>query len=1168
MNTHLQAWAKGNFLQDPPQMNPNIRAIEVNIEEGQEWEGSFSLEIMDGREAEVFVSTTLFGLSLSQQRFFGNQITIPYKFYEKGLKPGESREGFLVLVSQAGERKIPVRVICKSKDCQSSLGRIHTLKELTELAKEFPIEAFRIFCGKEFPHIFLREDPKALLLYHGLTQGRPTEHDMEQFLIGLGYKDPIRISLNQYQCQFSSLNHSVKDRIMVQKTGWGYIKAEINVDADFLVLEKKQLGEQDFNGSVYGLEYIVDISKLHYGYNFGRIQIKTEYQTEVCQVSVYKEGKDRIQKEDRRRLRQNYIALEQGYIDFRLHKIQKEDWIAKSMRLTEEMRELQPKDLFPALFESQLLFIKGEEEESKKRLEEVEKLLKKADSPTLRAYQLYLSTFFQEDAEYPKTVIEKIKKLYQRNSNSWFILWTLLYLETDYDYNPHLKWKQLKKQFITEGCRSKVMYFEALALLRKEPGLLKSIGRFELQVLYWAVKEKAVSEEMASQLAALIHKEKEDHPFIYRILTMCATQYPSDEMTGAVCHYLIKNNRYGKKWVSWYEKAVERHLKITQIYEFYLMSLPRENKFPIPREMLMYFAYNNTMSDRDKSFLYANVLTYYKEDLDIYGIYKEAISDFLIDQILKEQINENLAVLYNTCLTPGIVNSDTAPALARIGLIHKITCNEEKIQKIHVVHRQMANSISGNVIQGRTYLPIYREEYCLIFQDGQGRNFEKNIDVTVEKLFLREDILEACRQYEIKDLGFQVHFMDYRNMNRLEGVRISYRPVVIQNLLQKSKHSDEMLSVNELCEIDGAILDTRSRALLIERLIEHSRYTKAYEHICTYGCEGVETVALVKLCSIMIRQKQYEQDRQLLFFCMNTFFRGKYNQTMLEYLVEGMQGTVFELVRLWISARGFQLETSGLEETLIQQMIETNTVFEGHEEVFRHYYKQSPREWIVMAYLSYFSYQYFIHKWELSEDIVTYIKKARQTYSDISDICKFALLYYYSEKKEWTDSEYEMVNGYLEEMVSRQIGFGFFGRYPEALQKQFQFQDKIYLEFQTNPGSSVVLHMRIDQDGTSPKEYEQYTMQEVYPGYFVKECVLFLDESICCYVEELRSNGEIRKTEPAIVKNEIKDRDRKDRFGWLNQMLQAKKEKDLSLEEMVKAYSEQDALVRRLFRIR
>ena len=82
---------------------------------------------------------------------------------------------------------------------------------------------------------------------------------------------------------------------------------------------------------------------------------------------------------------------------------------------------------------------------------------------------------------------------------------------------------------------------------------------------------------------------------------------------------MIRMGMTGDNCFEIYEKGVLRGLRITRLYEFYIASMPKNIERQLPKIVLMYFAYDNILSDSDKAFLYANIVTgrdsYYKNCL-------------------------------------------------------------------------------------------------------------------------------------------------------------------------------------------------------------------------------------------------------------------------------------------------------------------------------------------------------------------------------------------------------------------------------------------------------------------------------------------------------------------------------------------------------------------------
>lgn len=68
-------------------------------------------------------------------------------------------------------------------------------------------------------------------------------------------------------------------------------------------------------------------------------------------------------------------------------------------------------------------------------------------------------------------------------------------------------------------------------------------------------------------------RKKEYHPFLYHILEACYEVKPDDEMLTAVLGYLIRSQCFGAKYHHWYELGIEREIRITSLYEAYLLSL-------------------------------------------------------------------------------------------------------------------------------------------------------------------------------------------------------------------------------------------------------------------------------------------------------------------------------------------------------------------------------------------------------------------------------------------------------------------------------------------------------------------------------------------------------------------------------------------------------------------
>mgnify|MGYP000049010386 CR=1 FL=1 len=67
----------------------------------------------------------------------------------------------------------------------------------------------------------------------------------------------MKLHLEQENLEIYEVQSSLMDTVRVRRSGWGYLKASVTVEGDFLEVEKKSIRDEDFIGSVYELQYII-----------------------------------------------------------------------------------------------------------------------------------------------------------------------------------------------------------------------------------------------------------------------------------------------------------------------------------------------------------------------------------------------------------------------------------------------------------------------------------------------------------------------------------------------------------------------------------------------------------------------------------------------------------------------------------------------------------------------------------------------------------------------------------------------------------------------------------------------------------------------------------------------------------------------------------------------
>lgn len=128
-----------------------------------------------------------------------------------------------------------------------------------------------------------------------------------------------------------------------------------------------------------------------------------------------------------------------------------------------------------------------------------------------------------------------------------------------------------------------------------------------------------VTPEDASRLAELILKSRQPTGAQFERLKHAYHKFGGKEMLSGICSILIKNGRTDEESFFWYKRGVQMELKITNLYEYFMLSVPSDYREPLPKNLLLYFLMENTLNSTQKAFLYANVLRYQEDTSPFIG---------------------------------------------------------------------------------------------------------------------------------------------------------------------------------------------------------------------------------------------------------------------------------------------------------------------------------------------------------------------------------------------------------------------------------------------------------------------------------------------------------------------------------------------------------------------
>lgn len=657
--------------------------------------------------------------------------------------------------------------------------------------------------------------------------------------------------------------------------------------------------------------------------------------------------------------------------------------------------------------------------------------------------------------------------------------WRMLCMIVDIDpeyKNLSRRLAVLEKQFF-QGARQVMFYLQAFKCFREDPSSLKKLGVFEIQVLHFAAKYKLFTKELALYTANLASQQKRFDRHLYHVLEKTYAMYEDPMILTAICTLLIKGNQMHPACFRWYQKAVEEDLKIVQLYEYYMMTID-ENKIkgPLPRSICLYFMHGNTLNYKKAALLYANIIQYQEESSDIYIHYRESIERFAWEQLDKRHVNESLRIIYKRFCTENEMTKDRILAMRDVCHAYEVRTKVPGMKDVIIIEKDGEIGQRVPCQDGRAQIFLYDKESRIIWESINGRHYADSIPYDTTRLF------------------YELRFMD-----------------MCKNLIPETKKEDEDAKEAEL----------------------------TFGNIRLHGFGAFEEQDIFKLCSKKIREEGYEEDDFLLYLCFELFKRGQYDKTILTYLANYYCGATKDMKRIWHVAQDYEINTYKLAERIITQMVFSEDMF-AEEEIFVNYYEGNVYFRLKQAYLAYVSREYVLRDRHVSISIFQIMAKEYQNGSHLPDICKIALLKYYSQR-ECELSQEAMLRKFLRQLCEKQIIFPFYLNFKESWLREVMLYDKTIIAYRAEEGSKVMLEYQIRKGDRERLDYQKEILVPVYENIYVKSFILYEEEGLRYFFRETKRDGSIHTTEKQYyrIEKEVSDYGE---YGRLNDMTALTKE--------------------------
>ncbi|MFG6328657.1 MAG: hypothetical protein K1W06_04175 [Lachnospiraceae bacterium] len=1186
MKEKIDEAANGIFKNGPAELVLTPPSLKLETDSGGQCAGSFVASNSKNRQMKGIVCTSSHYIRLEQVSFQGETATIQFYFDGTNFMPGEVAKGTILVITDCGTARVRFTVNVNVPSCTVSSGKIKDLFHFTNLARENSTEAVQLFRNKHFEEVFLYRDNSNIALYRGLISSTSKGLAMEEFLIAIHKKLPIMLTVNQTSFEYKNCHEKFTDEIIITKDNWGFGEFHINSDADFIIPEHKIIWADNFIGRTFKLSFMADPSKMASGNNYARIKITSVRQTIEIEITAIKPGIRHEVVIKQLALQKKYYNLTKLYLDFSMDRIDTEEYISSVEKIVAGVPSMDL-DIEAELYKIHLGIIGMQEDVIESGFERLAPLVKEIYRQDTRLYcaYLYLKGLWASNSHERDECIKKIRKCYEEKEYSWQVLWFLFYL--DREYEPDRVKLESIYGHIKAGCHSPVLYLEVCNILNDTPDKLAELNMEVVLCLHWGCINDYLEKELVLRYTYLASRLKSYSKLVLSDLCKFYEKYNDDEILVAICSTFMKGQMTSPEAFKWYAMGIDKNLKLTDLYEYYMYSLDETQEIHLKQSVLLYFLYDNHLTASKKAMLYAYIIKNKEQIPDTYNAYMNNIEEFCFAQLHQGRISKNLAIIYEECINEDKITDNVAAELPKVMFSHEILCNNPDITGVYVRHRELKEEEFVPLVHGRAVVHIFTEQSHVFLADGLDNRYIMSIDYTANKLLNLDHLASRCFERNKRDTGLLLYLYDradhlhqtgtsamevHRAVINIQGLSdYQHRKVFVALVKYYFDNFEGQLLDECLASMDWDDVSSSERAQFIEYCAVRHCYGKAMEGILKYGYDKIPGKRLLQISSHTFEESADTENVYLVRLAWHIFNTGKFDENVLKYLCRYFIDGIYEETKVWQAARGFGIECKDFEERIIAQMVFTEEISPEAYNIFYSYYEGGDNKRLVKAFLKVIAYKYLIKNWLIPNDMFKYFYNEVRTQENM--ICLIAVLKYLSQKKKLTEEETSFADYNVNMLYEKNIVFSFFKDFIGKFSLPIHIMDAQYVEYIAEPGCEVKIHYLISQgqkiqSSDSGEEFITETMRDVFEGIRVKEFVLFQDELLQYYISETDGNGERITRSVSVHFDESMDDAREgSRYHTLNTMMIAKEmHDDATLIDLMEEYARERENVKRLFK--
>lgn len=1184
MKEKINQYAKGIFEYSRPELCLTPQTLDFSVAAGEYYKGSFTIENEEGSMIKGMLSTDCHYMLLEQDAFHGEHNEISFTFQAQHLSPGEVVKGNIRILSDCGSKLLPFSVSLHAPFYETSVGSIRDLAQFADLAKENLQEAVGIFGDERFEDVFLKQENEAKEIFRGLSKSKNKGLAMEEFLIAIHKKVPIKLSTKKLSLSYENCKDSFREYLTLHKDNWGYCEYQIQSDAEFIELEHDKIKTSDFVGNNYELPFVVNVDKIRDGRSFARIIISNVSQTIQIEITVQKSGWDAGNIEKRICEQDCVLKVWKSFLYFQMGREKLGEYSINTERQSCTLDKVTGgKGKYQWLFQIlhiHLAILHRRDDVVDAGLSQIEETLEESKETNPIFYCSYYYLLGMRKADEKEKCALEIRHCHVEMKYQWLKAWYLL--QMDKEYSSAKSRQKLIMEQLQEGSRSPFLYWELCKLYNESPELLLELDDNIQQALHWGCRQDCLNEELQFRYAYLIGRQKNFSKTLLADLCILYEKNPTDDILTMICKMLMRDRIVSEDAFFWYALGVQKNLKITDLYEHYMYALGEQKDWELPERVLMYFTYNNHLNAEKKALLYSYIVQQKQKNKAMYDTYADTMRTYTFQQLEEGKVYPGMEILYEEFLSEDNLNESIAQKLPEILFAREIICRNQKIKGVYVRHGEIHKEEYVPLVNGKAVISSFTGNRWIFLADEYDNRYIQSVDYTSSQLIHLEHLAKKCVNFSVDDARMQLYLYEKKDsisQNEEGLVELSRRVMEIPML--SSGHSKKVfyslvrhyyqnfegeLLDYQLEHMDWKQIEPSQRKQFIEYCVVRHCYDKAMEGVMQFGYEGMDTRRLLQASSQLFLASKEREDVQLVKLAWYIFSSGKFDERLITYLCSYFKGTIPEMERIWRTAAGFGIQVRDFSERILAQIIFSDEMIPEAYEIFYNYYENGYNKKLIRAFLKMVAYKYLVKGWDIPKEMFDYFY--REVRVEENRPCLLAVLCYMSQKEEIFGEEKVFVDYNIHQLYEKNVVMGFFQKFHGKVSLPERITKEQYVEYIADPQSEVKIHYKLSSDN-SGDEYITERMKNVFEGIRVKNFVLFKDEEVTYCISELTPDGEKKITEKRVLcyEEKISKEEGTNWYQMLNQILQAKERKEQQeLLDVMFEYVERQETLKQLIR--